>query len=413
MRSLSRSDGLRLALVGASALVLAACGSTVGTVGQLNGKADSDVSPNAPVGKVESQALPGSVPAGDKIGTGTVKVALILPLTSPNGQPSLVGQSLRNAADLAYAESGSTDLTILVKDDRSTPDGARDAAQAALGDGAELIIGPLFAPDVREVSKVTRTAGKPMIAFSTDTSTASKGSYLLSFLIESYVDRIVDYAASKGKKSIAALIPDNDYGRVADAEFQAEAAKRGLRVQTIEHFTPATRDAAAKKVAALGDQIDTLFIPDQADAMPAMAQSLTAAGLDAKRVQILGTGLWNDARVLDLPGLQGAWFAAPENGGFNAFATRYRAKYNTDPTRIATLSYDAVSLAAALARAQGSQRYSDNVLLNKSGFNGADGVFRLRADGLNDRGLAVLQINGGKATTVSPAPHTFPAGSAT
>ncbi len=396
--------------------MLAACGSTIGTVGQSKKSFDSDVSANAPVGKVESSALPGSAPAaatGDRIGSGTVKVALILPLTAANGQPSPVGQSLRNAADLAYAESGSSDLTILVKDDHSSPEGASAAAQAALSDGAELIIGPLFAPDVREVSKLARGAGKPMIAFSTDTSTASRGSYLLSFLIESYVDRIVDFAAAKGKKSIAALIPDNDYGRVADAEFQQEAAKRGLRVMGIEHYTPATRDAAVKKIAALGDGIDTLFIPEQADAMPAMSAALVASGLSGKRVQILGTGLWNDARVLGLPGLQGAWFAAPENGGFNLFANRYRAKYNTDPLRISTLSYDAVSLAAALAHSQGAQRFADNVLLAKSGFNGADGVFRFRPDGLNDRGLAVLQINDGRAAAVAPAPKTFPPGSAT
>ena len=223
----------------------------------------------------------------------------------------------------------------------------------------------------------------------------------------------MDFAASKGKKSIAALIPDNDYGRVADAEFQQEAAKRGLRVMTIEHYNPSTRDAAVKKVAALGDGIDTLFIPEQADAMPAMSAALAANGLGGKRVQILGTGLWNDSRVLALPGLQGAWFAAPENGGFNAFANRYRAKYNADPLRISTLAYDAVSLAAALAHSQGSQRFSEGVLLGKSGFNGADGVFRFRPDGLNDRGLAVLQINDGRATTVSPAPKTFPPGSAT
>ena len=181
-----------------------------------------------------------------------------------------------------------------------------------------------------------------------------------------------------------------------------------MRVMSIEHYTGATRDAAVKKIAALGDGVDSLFIPEQADAMPAMSQSLLAAGLDVKRVQILGTGLWNDSRVLSLPALQGAWFSAPENGGFNAFAGRYRAKYNADPTRIATLAYDAVSLAAALAHSQGPQRYSDDVLLNKSGFNGADGVFRFRNDGTNDRGLAVLQISGGKAKTVSPAPHTFP-----
>ena len=405
------SPALRLALLAGSACLLAACGSTVGTVGKLN--SDTDVSANAPVGKVDSQPLPGATAAGDTIGTGAVKVALILPLTSANGQPSLVGQSMRNAADLALSESGSTDLTILVKDDHSAPDGARNAAQAALGDGAELFIGPLFAPDVREASKVARGAGKPMIAFSTDTSTASRGSYLLSFLIESYVDRIVDYAAAKGKKSIAALIPDNDYGRIADAEFEQEAAKKHVRVQAIEHYTPQTLQASVKKVAALGDQIDSLFIPEKADAMTAVSEALVANGIDGKKVQIMGTGLWNDARVLNLPALQGAWFSAPENGGFNAFAARYRAKYNSDPTRIATLSYDAVSLAAALARMQGSQRFSENVLLNKSGFNGADGVFRFRADGLNDRGLAVLQINGGSATPVSPAPRNFAGGSAT
>ena len=107
--------------------------------------------------------------------------------------------------------------------------------------------------------------------------------------------------------------------------------------------------------------------------------------------------------------MQNAWFAAPENGGFNAFAGRYRAKYNTDPTRIATLSYDAVSLAAALARSQGSQRYSENVLLNRSGFTGADGVFRFRSDGLNDRGLPCCRSRVRKAVAGQPGAQNLPA----
>ncbi|MDR3463638.1 MAG: penicillin-binding protein activator [Beijerinckiaceae bacterium] len=400
----------RLVIVGAVAAFLSACGANF--AGKNTGEPDLPF--NAPVGKVESQPLEGAAPgsAGNTIGTGPVKVALILPLTSPNGQPSLVGQSLRNAADLALTESGSTNLTILVKDDHSSPDGARDAAQAALAEGAELFIGPLFAGDVREAARVARNAGKPLIAFSTDSTTASRGSWLLSFLIESYVDRIVDYAAAKGKKSMAALIPDNDYGRVAEAEFQAEAARKNIRVQAIEHYTPQTLDASIKRIAAVGPQIDSLFIPEQADAMTAMSATLVANGIDGKRIQILGTGLWNDARVLNLPGLQGAWFAAPENDGFNRFAQRYRAKYGVDPTRLATLAYDAVSLAAALAKTQGSQRFSESVLLNKAGFNGADGVFRFRPDGLNDRGLAVLQINNGTAAPVSPAPRNFAQSSA-
>ena len=377
--------------IAALALALAAC--TGGPMGGMGPRSDAP----------PPEAKPASA---DTIGTGPVKVALILPMTQNSG-PSVVGASLRNAAELAIAESGGADITVLVKDDRSSAEGARTATEAAIAEGAELIIGPLFAAGVRETGRVARNARRPVIAFSTDSGAGSNGVYLLSFLIESYVDRIVDYAASKGKKSAAALVPNSDYGNVALAAFQQAAARRDMRVMAIERYSGADVGAAAQKIAGLGGQIDTLFLPEQAEAMAAVAQALTANGLDGRKVQILGTGLWNDARVLKLPALQGAWFAAPENGGFNAFAARYRAKFNADPTRIATLGYDAVSLAAALARTQGSQRFSDSVLTNSSGFNGADGVFRFRADGLNDRGLAVLQINNGAASPVSPAPKSF------
>ena len=141
--------------------------------------------------------------------------------------------------------------------------------------------------------------------------------------------------------------------------------------------------------------------------MPAIAQVLTADKLDSQHVQILGTGLWNDARVLGLPALQGAWFAAPDSSGFTAFAAHYRAKFNSDPTRIATLAYDAVSLVAALVRTQGSQGFSESVLTNPAGFNGADGVFRFHPDGQNERGLAVLAIGNGTTSVISAAPHSF------
>lgn len=384
----------RLAVLFA-ALGLAACGPTIS-------RAPPPLSSASPPGPTTSAAAP----QGDTIGSGPVRVGLILPLTQASG-PSVVGTSLRNAADLAIAETGQTDITLLVKDDRSNAEGARAATQAAIDEGADLIIGPLFAGSVKEAGRVARAAGKPVIAFSTDTSAASRGVYLLSFLVESYVDRIVSFAASKGKTSVAALVPENEYGTLALAEFQSAAARNNMRVQGIERYTSATLPATVERIAALGPQIDSLFIPEQAEGMAAVSAQLVAKGVDPKKVQILGTGIWNDARVLKLPALQGAWFSAPENAGFNAFAGRYRAKYNSDPTRIATLSYDAVSLAVALSRSQGSQRYSDGVLLNSSGFNGADGVFRFKPDGTNDRGLSVLQIGNGTTTVLSPAPRSF------
>ncbi len=401
--------GSRKLLVALAALGLASCGSFSG---QSNG---SDFVASAPVTPVQSEPLPspqGTPPAnGEQIGTGPIHVAMILPLTEAAGTPSLVGTSLRNAADLAISETGGNDVTIFVKDDRSSPDGARDAAQAAVAEGDELILGPLFSPDVRAASEIAQPAGKSVVAFSTDTSTAGPGVYLLSFLIENYVDRVIDYAAARGKQSFAALIPDNDYGHVAQAEFQQYTARRGLRVMGMETYQPQTLRTAVQKIAALGNRIDTLFIPEQADAMPAMAEALAAAGLNSRHVQILGTGLWNDTRVLSLPALQGAWFAAPDNAGFTAFAARYRAKFNSDPTRIATLGYDAAALAVALSRRPGTDHFSQAVLTNRAGFNGVDGVFRFLPNGLNERALAVLQIDNGTTAQLSPAPRILAANS--
>jgi branched-chain amino acid transport system substrate-binding protein len=344
--------------------------------------------------------------AAENIGAGSVKIGLIVPLTGPAG-PSSVGSSLRDAAKLAFADSGANDVTILVKDDHSTAAGAAAAAQAAIAEGAEILIGPVFATDVKEASRVARTSNRPVIAFSTDSTTAGGGTYLLSFLVDGYVERGMEYAATRGKKSVAALVPENEYGTLAMAQFQQSAANHGLRVPMIERYKPGSPSESIKKLAASRDQFDVLFIPEQADAMGEVSKELIANGLDSKKVQIIGTGLWNDARTLNLPALQGAWFSAPENAGFNSFAQRYKAKYGADPARVSTLSYDAVSLAIALSRAQGGQRFSPNVLTNPSGFNGADGIFRFKPDGTNERGFSVLEIGGGGAKVISPAPRSF------
>ncbi|ARN83415.1 penicillin-binding protein activator [Methylocystis bryophila] len=392
--------GFSLALA-AAAVLLCACNPT-------GGSSRSDLKLTAPSsGSAQSQALPPLAgEPSELIGQGPIKIALIVPLTQASG-PSSVGASLRNAAQLAYLESGQSDVSIVVKDDHSSPAGAATAAQAAVNEGAELILGPVFAAGVKEAGRVAKGAGKPVIAFSTDSSAAARGVYLLSFLVEGNVERIIDFAAQRGKKSAAALVPDNEYGALALAQFQQSAANHGMRVVVIEKYKPGQPADAVKRIAAVAGQIDTLFIPDSPEAMGAVARELTAANLDSKHVQILGTSLWNDPRALKLPALQGAWFAAPENAGFNAFAGRYRAKFGSEPSRIATLTYDAVTLAIALSRQQGSQRFTDSSLTNPAGFNGADGVFRFRAEGLNDRALSVLEINDAQPRVISPAPRTL------
>jgi len=338
-------------------------------------------------------------------GNGEVKVGLILPLSAA-GNAGVAAQSMKNSAEMALAEFQNPNIQLLIKDDGGSPQGAAQGAQQALDEGAEIILGPLFAASVPTTAQVARGRGVPVIAFSTDSSIAGRGVYLLSFLPESDVNRIIEYAASTGKRSFAAVLPDNAYGNVVEAAFKQAVGRRGARLAVFEKYG-ADRATPARTVAQALGQADALLLADDGESVVATADALTAAGANLRNIQLLGTGLWDNPRVFASASLQGGLFAAPDPSGFRAFFGRYRTRFGSEPVRTATLAYDSVALVAALARTQGGQRFSADVLTNPSGFAGIDGLFRFRPDGSNERGLAVMRVGSGGSVPVAGSPKSF------
>ena len=340
---------------------------------------------------------------------GAGKVGLILPLSGA-GNAGIAGNSMKNAAEMALAEFQNPDIQLLIKDDAGTPQGAQQAAQQALGEGVEIILGPLFGLSVTGVAQQARARNIPVIAFSTDASVAGQGVYLLSFLPESDVNRITDYSTGTGKRSFAALLPENAYGNVVEATFKQAVARKGARMVAFEKYTtdPNQVQNAVRNVAQALSGADALLLADDGDVLVQLSSQLAGAGADLKRVQLLGTGLWDNPKVFADQHLQGGYYAAPDPSGYRAFAKRYRGKYGQDPVRTATLAYDAVALVAALSRVNsGGPRFSPEVLTNVSGFTGIDGLFRFRSNGTNERGLAVLRVAAGGGQIASASPKSF------
>ncbi len=381
------------AVVAASAVLLSGCSGTFSPSDLFS------ATPSQPAGPPQGSTA---------IGSGQVRVGLILPL-SAGGNAGVAAQSMRNAAQMALAEFNSPDLQLLVKDDAGSAPGAQQAAQQVLDEGAELIIGPLFAQSVTPVGQLARARGVPVIAFSTDANVATRGVYLLSFLPESDVDRIVGFAVAQGKRAFAAAIPDNAYGTVVEAAFKQSVGRRGGRVVALQRYPldRAQMQAVARTVAQAAGSVDAVFVPDGADSVPTVVQALTASGVDPQRVQLLGSGLWEDPQIFSNPALDGAWYAGPDTTGFRNFSARYRSRFGQDPARTASLAYDAVALVAALTKTQGAQRFSEEVLTNSSGFTGIDGLFRFRPDGTNQRGLAVMRVAPAGGQILSSAPKSF------
>ncbi len=138
-----------------------------------------------------------------------------------------------------------------------------------------------------------------------------------------------------------------------------------------------------------------------------LGPALALRGASSPSVRFLGTGLWDDPAVVGEPMLQSGWFAAPSPNAWQDFSARYRLTYGDAPPRLASLSYDAVSLVSILSNGIPYRRFTEGALTDPNGFAGVDGIFRFRPDGGADRGLAVLQVNQEGFTIVDPAPASF------
>lgn len=426
----------------AGMLVLSACnttGSIIGDGGQPvaenGGPARGprpDVNPIGPEGPVAT----GGPRIGSGVGAGPLKVALLVPQSGRARDQLALGNALFDAAQMALFDTGRSDITLIVKD--TGAGSAASAAQQAISEGAEIIIGPVFAEEVGAVRAVAAPMGVPVIAFSSDNSVAGGGAYLLSFPPEEEIRAVVNYAAGRGVGLFAVLAPQNAYGRRAANAFARDVASIGGAVVADVSY-PAVKEAMYPSVMQLdGKDFDALFIPDGGANLrdiagmvrfgpppPPAPKPLTeeqiAAGVapppppppPVRAVLpehiLLGTGLWDEAANGASGGLARGVFAAPEPSARQSFSARFEGAYGYRPPRVASLGYDALALAATLSSDMPGRRFSAGAITDPNGFNGVDGIFRFLPNGTIQRGLAIIEANGGGFSVLRPAARTFQA----
>jgi branched-chain amino acid transport system substrate-binding protein len=339
----------------------------------------------------------------------TVKVALLVPLT---GNGAEIGQGMLEAAQLALFDLGDDHFQLVPRDTKGTPGGATEAARAAIAEGAQLILGPLFSSSVGAVRPAVQGARISMIAFSNDQSQAGSGVWTIGFSPDDQVRRVVSYAKSQGINRIGALAPRNAYGDAVGNALSAAAQKAGSRVVRLERYDPAATDfsPAVQAVASGGPgSLDAVMIAEGGQKLRSAASLLPAFQIDPVQVRLLGTGLWDDPTLGTEPALVGGWYAAPDPSARRDFEQRFESVYGRRPPRLATLAYDAAALAAVLARNGGPAPFDPLALTNPNGFAGLDGIFRLRPDGLVERGLSVMEITANGNRVIDPAPKSFEA----
>lgn len=405
----------------------------------------------APVEAVEKppaeSAAPVSAPAllsPEPAGPPEARVAILLPLTGPNGP---LGQAMLDAAQLSMFELADDSFVLMPFDTAGTEAGARAAAVAAVRNQAQLILGPLLAASVRTVAPVAKAAGVQVVAFSNSHEVAGDGVFILGFVPRQQVQSVVGYAAAEGATRFAVLAPDDDYGRaVVDATRNAVLAGGGSLVRArlydtaAADYTNLVKDfsgyeprhrallAQRKALADKSDEIsrqalrrlervdtigeppfDALILPESGERLRTFSALLSYFDIDVPQVKLLGLRSWDLIPNLgNEPALIGAWFTGSPTEEHERFVARFKEAFGRSPHRLATLAYDATALAAILGQSEGGADFSMSALLDRRGFLGVDGIFRLNEDGIAERAFAIYEVtrDGTKARRTAPPSFT-------
>lgn len=359
----------------------------------------TEPAPAAEAPRPEAARPDAGVQAGLPRDEGRNRVALLVPLSGGNAG---VGQSIANATMLALLDTQNQSVRITNYD---TATGAGVAAQRAIADGAQLILGPLLAADVRAVAPVARAARVPVLSFSNDTSVAGGGAYVMGYVPGQSVDRVIGYARSRGVTSFAGLVPNGLYGERASTSFLRAVEGAGGQVVSLQTYARGGIPAAVQRLNARAPY-GAVLVADGGASAAAAAPLVRRAGASTR---ILGTELWNsEAGIGARTALTGAWYASVSNTLYRQYAAKYRTRFGASPYRLSSLGYDSVLLTVRIARdwPVGSP-FPEARLRDAGGFAGLDGALRFGRDGVAERALEVQEISGGTTVTVSPAPTGF------
>lgn len=356
---------------------------------------------------------PIAIGGGPTINTSKpVPVALLVPRGSAQSGDAVLAQSLENAARLAIADLQGVQIDLRIYDTAGDPTRAAAAATEAVNAGARIILGPVYAEAANAAGIAAAQKGVNVLSFSNTTSIAGGNVFILGPTFDNTARRLTAYAKSQGKTNILIAGGNNSAGQAGQAAIRKAASQTGVNIAGSVGYELSQKgviNAIPQIRSATSGGADALFLTaTTAGALPLLTQLLPEAGVKPEDIQYIGLTRWDvPAQTLALPGVQGSWFAMPDPGKARGFRDRYEATYGNAPHSIGGLAYDGIAAIGALVGAGKSDALTAAALTQGAGFQGTSGIFRLRADGTNDRGLAIATIQEQKVVILDAAPSSF------
>jgi ABC-type branched-subunit amino acid transport system substrate-binding protein len=395
--------------------------------------APSPPASNDAVTRIEGEGVTAEINGLDVLGQPSfTSVAMLIPLSGAQGK---LGESLWNAAQMALFDSQESYLNLIPIDTKGSDEGAIMAAEKAIRNGVDIIIGPLNASASRAIAPLVNNANITVISLSNDSDIASDNIFPMGFDPHAQLYALFHYAKQQGKNNIVIFAPDNDYGKLV-VNYANSYANDTSNIRITGHilynvdstdFNPYIAELLTKDIYNKLSAAVNLEKTGDSDGVTAKEKlpfnSVLIAALHSKNLrtiaaqldylniappdtQLMGLQTWESfSNLHQEPSLQRAWFVSNFTPHLTAFTKRFRENFNKNPFRITSIAYDAVATLNALKA--GGYDLSQSTLTTDRGFTGVDGIFRFLKTGYVQRAYSIRQITAGGYITLQDAPQKF------
>lgn len=365
-----------------------------------------------------------------------IQIALFLPLSGKNKE---LGWSIFNASSLSLFENDlENKIELVLFDSKDSPQDSQKAFKEIVDKNIKVVIGPIFTSTITAIEKMARDNEITVISLSNNHELLNKtnnrgGVFVGGILLESQIDKIVNYAMDRGKLNFAIIAPNNQFGKYTTDYLKKFVRARDGNFITSEFYEANNNDidrAAEKIVSSFGvptksknrdisylsdyDRIypQIILIPEAGKPLSKVVKSINKFNKEERDFQLIGTFQWDDASTLNDINLLGSWFSAPEGDKFRIFEKNYHRSFGKFPPRISSIAYDTVWAISKIVQNKNNLKltFSDFIDYNKNvknGFDGIDGVFRFLPNGAVQRNLAILQVGNGKFETIDSPLEKF------
>ena len=339
-----------------------------------------------------------------------IKIGLLVPLSGKNAE---IGQSIIKATQLAINKINNSEIEIIPKDTKSSPEITLRSAKELGQLGVKVIIGPVFndsllyLDEVKEITFLALTnkiSNNRINIINSGINATSQLNTIKKFIELNEIKKTIFLTPDVSyKNEIKKAISNSKIKVMKNYIYNSDPTKLTKQIEKITNYKRRKQNLEdeilrleksnennkkllierLKKRDTLGNvNFDSIIIADFDESLKSVTTSLLYTDISPKKKYFITFNQWFDESLLKETSSQPIYFPSINKKNYEEFISEYFEKFNQFPNQLSFLSYDLIGLVYYLIL-QNNFTIDEKIFTKKTMFKGKVGIFEINNNKIN------------------------------